>query len=250
MPTALVVDDDPGVREVYKYFLTMQGYTVRTAADGAEALRHLQAERPRLMLLDNHMPNMTGIEVLQHLGASMPEVAVILTSGLLDAETCETAQALGAVACLQKPVGLSELAQCLAERVPIRSAKRRLLVVDDHAIVRQTLAFMLRQESDFEVVGEASDGETAVEMACALAPDIVLMDINMPVMNGIEATRAIHARCPGVCVICLSMHDRGEQARPMIEAGAAAYVSKAEAPDVLLTAIRTCQPNVAPPAAA
>jgi DNA-binding NarL/FixJ family response regulator len=198
------------------------------------------------VLLDNNMPKMTGLEVLRHLRDSPQKVSVILMSGLLDTQTCEAAQALGAVACLQKPVGLPQLEQCLAESVRARAATRRVLLVDDHAIVRQTLACLLRQERDLEVVGEAEDGERAVKMTRDLMPDVVLMDINMPVMNGIEATRVIHAECPGVCVICLSMYERGEQARVMLEAGAAGYVSKSEAPDVLLAAMRACQPNIPP----
>ena len=114
----------------------------------------------------------------------------------------------------------------------------RILVVDDHALVRESLAHMLRLEPAIEVVGEAWDGELAVERTRELLPDLVLMDITMPVMDGIEATRIIHATCPTVRVIGLSMFTNGEQARPMVEAGAVAYVSKTDSSDVLLQAIR------------
>ncbi len=242
MRSAVVVDDEPGIREVFQYFLTRQGYTVRTAADGQEAVREILHDRPSLVLLDNHMPNMTGLEVLRRLRESAPEVSVILMSGVLDAETCETAMSLGAVACLQKPIAFSQLQQCLAEHVGGGREKRRVLVVDDHEIVRRTVAFLLREEADIEVVGEAGDGKLAVQMARSVNPDVVLMDINMPVMNGIDATRAIRAACPGVSVIGLSMYNKNEQATPMLEAGAAAYVSKTEAPEVLLAVIRACPP--------
>ncbi len=239
MPVALVVDDEPSIRNLFEAFLSLQGYTVRTAADGVEALTQIQQEHPSLVLLDNHMPRMTGLELLQHLRSCAPEVPVILMSGLLDAEMYESAQRLGARACLQKPIGLPDLKRCLAA---VQSRPRlRLLLADDHPVVRQGLAALLRQEEDLEVLGEAADGKIAVEMACNLRPDVVLMDVNMPVMNGLEATRAIRAACPKVSIIGFSVHDRSLQAPPMMEAGAVGYVGKTEPIDVLLAMIRTCR---------
>ena len=114
----------------------------------------------------------------------------------------------------------------------------RILLADDHSLVRQSLAHVLSREPDLEIVGEAWDGKLAVEVARELRPDVVLMDISMPVMDGIEATRRICAECPAVRVIGLSMFTHAEQARPMLDAGAAGYVCKTDAPDVLLKAIR------------
>jgi NarL family two-component system response regulator LiaR len=116
----------------------------------------------------------------------------------------------------------------------------RVLVVDDHTLVRQSLARVLSWEPDIEIVGEAWDGKLALELTRELRPEIVLMDINMPVMNGIEATRRICADCPTVQVIGLSMFLHGEQAQPMLEAGAVAYVSKTDSPEQLLATIRAC----------
>ncbi len=116
----------------------------------------------------------------------------------------------------------------------------RVLVVDDHAIVRQGIMCLLQAEPDVTVVGEAANGERAVEMAKALEPDVVLMDISMPVMNGIEATRTITAQCPRVQVIGLSMFTAAEQAKLILDAGAVAYASKTDSPDDLLATIRAC----------
>ncbi|HSC71314.1 MAG TPA: response regulator, partial [Candidatus Methylomirabilis sp.] len=119
-------------------------------------------------------------------------------------------------------------------------AKIRVLVVDDHAVVREALAGMLGQEPDIQIVGEAWDGKLAVELVRQLRPDVVTMDINMPVMDGVKATRAIRAEFPAVRVIGLSMFDEAGQARVMREAGAAEYLSKSGPSEALIAAIRAC----------
>jgi PAS domain S-box-containing protein len=116
--------------------------------------------------------------------------------------------------------------------------KTRILVVDDHQVVRRALAQLLRAEADLTVVGEAGTGTAAVALARQLSPDVVLMDINMPEINGIDATRAIHAAFPAIRVIGLSMFDRGDQQAAMQDAGAVAYVSKSAPAEELLSAIR------------
>ena len=127
-----------------------------------------------------------------------------------------------------------------AAPVPSEQRKIRVLLADDHQVVRQALAQMLRAEPDLEVIGEAADGKAGVERTKELAPDVVLMDISMPGMNGIEATQQIHAECSGVQVIGLSMFGAPEQTAAMQQAGAAGYVSKSAPAEELLAAIRTC----------
>ena len=102
----------------------------------------------------------------------------------------------------------------------------RVLVADDHAAMRQSLVQALESEPDMEVVGEASNGGVAVELAKQLHPDVILMDVVMPQLNGIEATRRITAECPQVRVIGLSVHDSRAYADGMRRAGACAYVLK------------------------
>jgi CheY-like chemotaxis protein len=118
------------------------------------------------------------------------------------------------------------------------SDKIRVLLADDHTVVRQGLSTMLNLHSDVEVVGEAADGEEAVAKARKLQPDVILLDISMPKMNGVEATRTIHAEFPHIRIIVLSMYDKDDRAAQMIEAGASAYCTKDGAADVLLSAIR------------
>jgi PAS domain S-box-containing protein len=113
-----------------------------------------------------------------------------------------------------------------------------VLVVDDHSMVRQGLKSLLHLESDIAVVGEASNGEEAVQLALQLQPDVILMDINMPKIDGIEATHLIHSKLPGTRIIGLSMLDAEDQAEAMLKAGAAAHLSKNCNSKTLLAAIR------------
>ena len=114
----------------------------------------------------------------------------------------------------------------------------RVLLVDDHVAVRQAFAVALSGEAGLEVVGEAGSGPAALEQVRRLRPDVVLMDINLPGMSGIEATRLLRAEFPQTEVIGLSMYESEELGQAMRNAGARAYVSKSAAYDTLLTAIR------------
>jgi PAS domain S-box-containing protein len=118
--------------------------------------------------------------------------------------------------------------------------KIRILLTDDHAVMREGLARLLGQEQDFEVVGEASDGREAVEKAAVLSPDVILMDISMPNLNGIDATRIIRCQHSGIRIIGLSLYSEDERAREMLEAGAAFYMTKSGPVADLKAAIRAC----------
>ena len=116
----------------------------------------------------------------------------------------------------------------------------RIVLVDDHMVMRQGLAGLLRSEPDFEVVGEASDGASAVKLVRELHPHVVLMDVSMPGMNGIDSTKIIHREMPAIRIIGLSMFEEGEQATAMRDAGAAAYLTKSGPSEALIGAIRKC----------
>jgi two-component system, NarL family, response regulator NreC len=119
----------------------------------------------------------------------------------------------------------------------------RILVADDHQIVRQGLRMLLAGEADMEVVGEADNGRKALRMAEELLPSVIIMDISMPDLNGIEATRQLLSQTPGIKVIALSMHSDSLFVMNMIKAGASGYLLKDCAMEELVKAIRIVVAN-------
>ncbi|CAG0947050.1 Oxygen regulatory protein NreC [Anaerolineae bacterium] len=114
----------------------------------------------------------------------------------------------------------------------------RVLLVDDHTIVRDGIAAFLARCKDIQVVGHAVNGQAGIEAAAKLQPDVVLMDITMPVMNGLDATREIHKRFPNTRVLVLTQHENKEYVMPLLQAGAVGYISKRARAHELIEAIR------------
>ncbi|MEZ4637212.1 MAG: response regulator transcription factor [Caldilineaceae bacterium] len=117
-------------------------------------------------------------------------------------------------------------------------SKIRLLLVDDHEIVRAGLRMLFLAEPDMTIVGEAGSGQEALKLVRELKPDVVLMDVAMPGMTGIEATRQIKEASPDTAVLALTMYEDEQYFFEMIHAGAAGYIPKRAAPDDLVSAIR------------
>lgn len=114
----------------------------------------------------------------------------------------------------------------------------RILLAEDHVVVRQSIRQFLDRESDLEVVGEASEGEEAVKLAMQFKPDVVVMDVAMPKLNGIEATKQIKAYLPSTAVLALTAYDFDEYVFALLEAGAAGYLLKDVSGQELIDAIR------------
>jgi DNA-binding NarL/FixJ family response regulator len=113
----------------------------------------------------------------------------------------------------------------------------RILVVDDHPIVRQGLKTLLEGHSGWQVVGEASDGAEAVEKAKDLHPDVMVLDVTMPRMNGLEACRLLRRQSPDLEILFVTQHDSPQMMREALEAGARGYVVKSNAARDLLAAV-------------
>jgi PAS domain S-box-containing protein len=130
-------------------------------------------------------------------------------------------------------------AHLMPSKYPDLGRKIRVILVDDHAVVRQGMANLLGDESDIEVVGQAADGQEAVELASKILPDVILMDMSMPKLNGVEATRIIHNDWPEIRIVGLSMFEEADRAQAMRDAGAVNYVTKSGPAEELINAIRT-----------
>jgi signal transduction histidine kinase/ActR/RegA family two-component response regulator len=167
--------------------------------------------------------------------------------------TIKTKPGEGSFICVRVPLAQSDISPGQAIELPLagideggmmgvtpagRSGRIRILLADDHKILREGLAGLLREQEDFELVGEASDGQRALEMAREVKPDVIVMDVSMPRVSGVEATRRILAELPRIKVIGLSMHAKEDMAAAMFEAGAADYATKGAPFEVLTEAIR------------
>jgi DNA-binding NarL/FixJ family response regulator len=115
----------------------------------------------------------------------------------------------------------------------------KILIADDHQIVREGLRAMFEKEAEMEVIGEAEDGITAVQLACELRPDVIVLDVNMPEMDGIDATRRLLKELPDTKIIALSMYSKRAYIKKMLEAGASGYLLKGGAFTELIKAINT-----------
>lgn len=116
--------------------------------------------------------------------------------------------------------------------------KRRVLLVDDHPIVRRGLAEVIQRTQDLEVIGEVNDAENALRFLETSVPDLMVVDISLPAMNGIELTRLVRDRYPSLAVLVVSMHEEALYAERALRAGARGYITKLEPPDAMLRAIR------------
>jgi DNA-binding NarL/FixJ family response regulator len=113
----------------------------------------------------------------------------------------------------------------------------RILIADDHEVVRRGMRVLLESQPDWEVVGETANGREAVERAVTLAPDVVVLDITMPGLNGLEATRRIRTAVPGAEVLVLTVHESEQVVREVLDAGARGYVLKSDAGHDLVAAV-------------
>jgi DNA-binding NarL/FixJ family response regulator len=117
-------------------------------------------------------------------------------------------------------------------------AEIRILLIEDHVITRQGIRELLKQEKDIEVVGETGSGEEGVQLATSLLPNLILMDVALPGINGVEATRQIKIKHPSLAVLVLSAYDDDEYVFALLDAGAAGYLLKTASGDALVEAIR------------
>ena len=144
-----------------------------------------------------------------------------------------------AEAFLAKPIEPEKLLPLIEKLLDKATRRIKVLVADDHAMVRDGIRAVIDLQKDMQVVGEAVNGREALEKTIELSPDVVVMDIVMPIMNGLDATREIHRECPLARVLMLTQYDDTENVQASKQAGALGFVPKAAASSLLLDGIRS-----------
>jgi DNA-binding NarL/FixJ family response regulator len=225
MTRILVVDDEPVVRGLVAEVLTDAGHEVAVAASGEEALDLV--EGVELLLCDVALPGMSGAAVVEAARARRPGLSVVLMTG--DPEEPSSAT-------LAKPFTPAELLETVT--AALRAPRFRVLVAEDHPAVRASLVAYLDAQEDILVVGEAENGREAIELAEREAPDFVLMDIRMPVVDGIEGTRTIKQQRPATRVVLLSAYEQDELIEAGLRAGAEGFLLKGASGSELVAAVR------------
>ena len=246
-PRILIVDDDPEFIRPVKTTLLENSCSVVTAANRLQAEEMVRSEEPDMIILGTIIPR--GDSFLFHqwlkqtLGFSNLPIMVINAppeKQLLKGWRLEEGLQCDAEDFLARPVEPAALVPRIRRLLDKEAAKRiRVLVVDDHAVVRDGIRAVLSLQRDMQVVGEAVDGKDATEKTLALMPDVVLMDISMPVMNGLDATREICQKCQKARVLVLTQYDDEENIKASRTAGALGFIPKAAASSRLLTGIRS-----------
>ena len=194
--------------------------------------------------MDLSMPVMDGIESTRRVAAELPGIRIIALSMFDSPDDVVELHQAGAALFLSKAGPAEDLiAAVRGHAVPglvsmENQAKVRVLLADDHTMMRQVLASTLEHEADIEVVGEASNGLEVLDLCRTMRPDVVIMDLSMPIMDGIEATRRIATELPGIRVIALSMFDDPSDVVELHQAGAALFLSKSGPAEDLIAAVR------------
>lgn len=241
----LMVDDDDDFAQVLGAELKVR-YEVIFARDRSQAQRAAMANKPGLVILGAIKPR--GEAFLLHkwfkklpMFRDIPHIVIDapaekqLTMGWRREEGLQ----MEAEDYFQRPVETAVLLRFIDKVMDLETRRIKVLVADDHAVVREGISALLNLQKDISIVGEAVDGGDAVEKTLELHPDVVLMDIVMPGMNGLEATRAIYRECKGdVKVLVLSQYDDQVNIQASCEAGAYGFIPKKSVSSQLLAAIR------------
>lgn len=241
----LVVDDEPTFLLALQTTLEAKGYQVMAATNREEARNCLIAKGCNLVVLGTMTPRGEAFVlhkwIKEDLRTKHLPILVIdapLEKRLVDGWSMDEAVQMEAEDYVTKPVEPSSLLLRI-QAVLERAMKRiRVLIVDDHTIIRDGLQAVLRLQKDMEVVGEAVDGRDAVAKALQLRPDVVIMDIVMPVMNGLEATKRIVQEHPATKVVMLTQYDDEENIVTAEQLGAYGFIPKRAASSQLISGIR------------
>jgi DNA-binding NarL/FixJ family response regulator len=242
----LVVDDEPEFTAELQAVLEAKDYQVFTTGNKAQAQEMARYEKPDLVVLGTIVPRGDAFLLHQWLRQSpqFSDLPLILVDAapekqLLKGWMMDEGLRLEAEDYFCKPVAPAALVPRIEKLLDRATRRIKVLVADDHAVVREGIRALLSLQRDMQVVGEAIDGRDAVEKTFQLLPDVVLMDIVMPGMNGLEATKQICKGCEQVRVLMLTQYDDEENVLASDQAGAFGFIPKRSASSELLAAIRS-----------
>jgi DNA-binding NarL/FixJ family response regulator len=242
----LIVDDDPGFTEDLKTTLEKESYSVSIASDRQDAENKVRSEEPDMIVLGTILPR--GDAFLFHkwmkqtLGFSNLPIMVVNAppdKQIIKGWRMDEGMQCDAEDFLARPVTSAALVPRIQNLLNRATKRIRVLIVDDHAVVRDGIRAVLALQRDMQVVGEAIDGKDGLQKAIELIPDVVVMDIVMPVMNGLDSAREICSKCKTAKVLMLTQYDDEENMLASRQAGAVGFIPKASASSHLLTGIRS-----------
>ena len=242
----MLVDDESEFIANMQAKLLAKGWQVLTAGNRLEAEKVARHEKPDLIILGTIMPRGDAFQLHQWLkqNPNFREVPLIVVDAppeqrLVKGWRMDEGLKLEAEQYLTKPVE-SDSIMAWAEKFLDKTLRRiKVLVVDDHAVVREGICALLSLQKDMEVIGEAVDGRDAIDKVQRLVPNVAVMDIVMPMMSGLEATKQITEKYPETKVLILTQYDEEENMFVAKQVGAYGFIAKSAASSDLLTGVTT-----------
>ena len=240
----LIIDDEPDFVEACRRTLEAKAYQVMTTSSKAQAQEMMAAE-PHLIVLGTIAPAGQAFSMYQWLGQHprYKDIPLLVIDARYEERPIKGWRRFEGVQLdgdeyLYKPIEPASLVPRIQSLLEAVTRKIRVLVVDDHTMVRTGICAVLALQKDMEVVGEAVDGQDAFDKALRLLPNVALVDIVMPVMSGIEATKLINRECPETKVLILTQYDEEENMIVAKQAGAYGFIPKRAASSDLIRGIR------------
>jgi len=241
----LIIDDEADFVEACRRILEAKAYQVVTASTGAQA-REMMVVEPALIVLGTLAPAGQAFSMYRWLGQHprYKDIPLLVIDARYEERLIKgwrkfEGMQMESEDYVTKPIEPASLIPRVQSLIEATTRKIRVLVVDDHTMVRTGICSVVSLQKDMEVVGEATDGQDAFDKVLRLLPHVALVDIVMPVMSGIEATKLISKECPETKVLILTQYDEEENMFVAKQVGAYGFIAKSAASSDLLTGIRT-----------
>lgn len=242
----LIVDNEVDFVQGLQATLEAKSYQVVTTSNRSQAEAAAMVQKPDVVVLGTIMPREDAFLFHQWVKQALrfSHVPILVINARREEELLKGWRREEGMQCdaddfLAKPVDLVALVPRIEKLLDKMTKRIRVLVADDHAVVRDGIRAVLALQPDMQVVGDAVNGKEALEKTIELSPDVVLMDIRMPVMNGLDATREIYKECPQAKVLVLTQYDEEENVLASSQVGALGFIPKTAVSSMLLIGIRS-----------